>query len=340
MGFFKEEIAIDLGTANTLIIHNDQVVVNSPSVVAINIKSNKLVAIGAQAVQWEGRTHDEIKVIRPLKDGVIADFLASEQLIKTLVRQIPALRKRIFPPSLRIVICVPTGITPVERKAVIEFAERVNGKEVFLIDEPVAAAIGLGIDISIPKGVFIVDIGGGTTEIAVISLFGIVCGNSYRIAGNAFTRDIIQYVAEVFGTDIGEFTAEKIKIQVGSVLEDLKDPPKPIKVFGKLIAGGGPVEIEISHVDIAKAIENSVSLVEKAIVRELAQTPPELTGDIFEDGIYLAGGGSLIRGLEERLSRTTKMKVILGADPLGAVVKGTGIALNKFNYYRPILEDQ
>ncbi|MCY4161730.1 MAG: rod shape-determining protein [Flavobacteriaceae bacterium] len=339
MGFFKEEIAIDLGTANTLIIHDNQVVINSPSVVAINIKSNKLVAIGAQAVQWEGRTHDEIKVVRPLQDGVIADFLASEQLIKTLVKQIPALQKRLFPPSLRIVICVPSGITPVERKAVIESAERVNGKEVFLIDEPIAAAIGLGIDISMPKGIFIVDIGGGTTEIAVISLFGIVCGNSFRVAGNTFTRDIIQYVADVYGTNIGEYTAERIKIQVGSVIEDLKDPPKPIKVFGKLIANGGPIEIEISHVDIAKAIENSVSRMEKAIVRVLAKTPPELTGDILENGIYLAGGGSLIRGLKERLMKTTKIKVNLSEDPLGSVVKGTGIALKKFDYYRPILED-
>ncbi|MCY3998693.1 MAG: rod shape-determining protein [Flavobacteriaceae bacterium] len=339
MGFFKEEIAIDLGTANTLIIHKNQVVINSPSVVAINIKSNKLVAIGAQAVQWEGRTHDEIKVIRPLQDGVIADFLASEQLIKSLVNQIPALQKRIFPPSLRIVICVPSGITPVERKAVIESAERVNGKEVFLIDEPMAAAIGLGIDISMPKGILIVDIGGGTTEIAVISLFGIVCGSSIRVAGNTFTRDIIQYVGDVYGTSIGEYTAEKIKVQVGSVLQDLKNPPKPIKVYGKLLASGEPVEIEISHVDIAKAIESSISRMEKAVIRVLAQTPPELTGDILENGIYLAGGGSLIRGLVKRLSKTTKMKVTLSDDPLGAVVKGTGIALKEFDYYRPILED-
>ena len=190
-----------------------------------------------------------------------------------------------------------------------------------------------------PKGILIVDIGGGTTEIAVISLFGIVCGSSIRVAGNTFTRDIIQYVGDVYGTSIGEYTAEKIKVQVGSVLQDLKNPPKPIKVYGKLLASGEPVEIEISHVDIAKAIESSISRMEKAVIRVLAQTPPELTGDILENGIYLAGGESLIRGLVKRLSKTTKMKVTLSDDPLGAVVKGTGIALKEFDYYRPILED-
>ncbi|MCY4561776.1 MAG: rod shape-determining protein [Flavobacteriaceae bacterium] len=340
MGIFKEEIAIDLGTANTLIIHRDQIVVDSPSVVAINSKTNKIVAIGAQAVQWEGRTHSDIKVIRPLQNGVIADFLASEHLIRNLVRQIPTLQKRIFQPSLRIVICVPSGITPVERRAVIESAERVNGKEVFLIDEPMAAAIGLGLDVSMPKGILIVDIGGGTSEIAVISLFGIVCGKSHKVAGNSFTNDIIHYIAEVKGTKIGDYTAEKIKINVGSVSENLKNPPSPIHVNGKKITTGEPVQIEVSHIDVAKAINNSITSIEKSILRVLSETPPELAGDIFENGIHLAGGGSLIRGLVERISKITKMKVILGDDPLGAIVKGTGIALKKFNYFKPVLENQ
>ena len=194
MGLLTEEIAIDLGTANTLIIHNDKVVVDSPSIVAIDSTTNKIIAIGDEASMMHGKTHENIKTIRPLKDGVIADFNASEQMINTLIKSIPTLKKRLFTPSLRMVICIPSGITEVEMRAVKESAERVNGKEVYLIHEPMAAAIGIGIDIMQPKGNMIVDIGGGTTEIAIIALSGIVCDKSVKIAGDVFTNDIIYYM--------------------------------------------------------------------------------------------------------------------------------------------------
>lgn len=337
MGFFKEEIAIDLGTANTLIIHKDKVVVNSPSVVAINVLTKKIVAVGSQAIQWQGRTHENIRVCRPLQDGVIADFNASEHLIKNLIKKIPALQGRIFSPSLKMVICIPSGITEVEKRAVKESAERVNAKEVHLIYEPMAAAIGMKLDITQPKGRMIVDIGGGTTEIAVISLFGIVAGRSLKVAGNTFTADILNYVSSVKGLSIGEITAEKIKIEVGSVLDDLKDPPEPLKIRGKDNSTGKPKEIDISHKEVAKALSTSVSRIEQAVMQILAKTPPELSGDILDAGIHMAGGGSLLRGLAERLQVKTGMRVTVGDDPLYAVVNGTGEALKNINYYRPIL---
>ena len=224
MGFFDfltEEIAIDLGTANTLIIHKDKVVVDSPSIVAIDRITKKVIAIGHEANLMQGKTHENIKTIRPLKDGVIADFNASEQMINKLIKSIPSLKSKFFSPSLRMVICIPSGITEVEMRAVKESAERVNGKEVYLIHEPMAAAIGIGIDIRQPKGNMIVDIGGGTTEIAVIALSGIVCDKSIKIAGDVFTNDIIYYMRNKHNLYVGDRTAEKIKITIGSAVEEL-----------------------------------------------------------------------------------------------------------------------
>ena len=217
MGFFTEEIAIDLGTANTLIIHNDKVVINSPSIVAMDRSTKKIIAIGEEAKFMQGKTHENIKTIRPLKDGVIADFEASEKMISELIKSIPTLKKRWFSPSLTMVICIPSGITEVEMRAVKESAERVNGKEVYLIHEPMAAAIGIGIDIVKPKGNMVVDIGGGTTEIAVIALSGIVCEKSLKVAGDVLTNDIVYYMRTKHNLYIGDRTAEKIKIEVGSV---------------------------------------------------------------------------------------------------------------------------
>src|SRR6056300_594690 len=222
MGLFTEDIAIDLGTANTLIIHNDKVVVNSPSIVAIDRTTNKVIAIGQEASMMQGKTHENIRTVRPLKDGVIADFNASEQMINRLIKSIPGLNRRFFSPSLRMVICIPSGITEVEMRAVKESAERVNGKEVYLIHEPMAAAIGIGIDIMQPKGNMIVDIGGGTTEIAVIALGGIVCDKSVKIAGDVFTNDIVYYMRTQHNLFVGESTAENIKISIGAATEDLQ----------------------------------------------------------------------------------------------------------------------
>jgi len=337
MGFFIEEIAIDLGTANTLIIHNDKVVIDSPSIVAIDRTTNKIIAIGNEANMMQGKTHENIRTVRPLKDGVIADFNASEQMISILIKSIPALKNRFFTPSLRMVICIPSGITEVEMRAVKESAERVNGKEVYLIHEPMAAAIGIGIDIMLPKGNMVVDIGGGTTEIAVIALSGIVCDKSIKIAGDVFTNDIVFYMRNKHNLYVGERSAEKIKIMIGAVIEDLKNPPDKMSVQGRDLLTGKPKQSMISYVEIAKALDKSIIRIEEAIMETLSKTPPELAADIYNTGIYLAGGGALLRGLDERLSRKTDLPVYVAEDPLQAVVRGTGIALKNIDHFKTIL---
>jgi rod shape-determining protein MreB and related proteins len=337
LDFMTEDIAIDLGTANTLIIHNDKVVIDSPSIVARDRISGKIIAVGKEANMMQGKTHENIKTIRPLKDGVIADFDASEQMIKMFIKSIPALKKKWFTPALRMVICIPSGITEVEMRAVKESAERVNGKEVYLIHEPMAAAIGIGVDIMQPKGNMIVDIGGGTTEIAVIALGGIVCDKSVKIAGDVFTNDIVYYMRTQHNLFVGETTAEKIKIQIGAATEDLDSAPEDMSVQGRDLLSGKPKQVDVSFREIAKALDKSIQRVEDAIMETLSQTPPELAADIYNTGIYLAGGGSMLRGLDKRISLKTDLPVYIAEDPLRAVVRGTGIALKNINKYKSIL---
>ncbi|SUZ83636.1 uncharacterized protein METZ01_LOCUS36490 [marine metagenome] len=337
MGIFTEEIAIDLGTANTLIIHNDKVVINSPSIVAIDRSTNKIIAIGEDANIMQGKTHENIKTVRPLKDGVIADFEASEQMINTLIKSIPTLKKRWFSPSLTMVICIPSGITEVEMRAVKESAERVNGKDVYLIHEPLAAAIGIGVDIFKPKGNMVVDIGGGTTEIAVIALSGIVCEKSIKVAGDTLTNDIVYYMRTKHNLSIGDRTAEKIKIDVGSCTEKLDTPPDDLRVQGRDLLSGKPKEKIISYIEVTKAVDKSVIRIEDSIMETLSQTPPELAADIYNTGIYLAGGGALLRGLDERLSKKTDLPVYIAEDPLQAVVRGTGICLKNLEKFKSVL---
>ena len=340
MGFFDfltENIAIDLGTANTLIIHNDNVVVDSPSIVARDRVTTKIIAVGHEAALMQGKTHENIKTIRPLKDGVIADFDASEQMISMFIKNIPALKKRFFTPALRMVICIPSGITEVEMRAVRESAERVNGKEVYLIHEPMAAAIGIGVNIMQPKGNMIIDIGGGTTEIAVIALSGIVCDKSVKLAGDVFTNDIIYYMRTQHNLYIGERTAERVKILIGSALEELENPPEDMTVQGRDLLTGKPKETVISYREIAKALDKSIIRIEDSVMETLSQTPPELAADIYNTGVYLAGGGSMLRGLDKRLSQKTDLPIFIAEDPLRAVVRGTGIALKNIDQYKTIL---
>jgi rod shape-determining protein MreB len=340
MGFFNfltEEIAIDLGTANTLIIHKGQVVVDSPSIVAKDIRKNELKAVGIEAALMQGKTHENIKIIRPLKDGVIADFEASEMMIKELIKSIPTLKGRLFQPKLKMIICIPSGITEVEKRAVRDSAEKVNATEVYLIHEPMAAAIGMGVDITKPKGNMIIDIGGGTTEIAVIALGGIAVEKSVKIAGDVFTSDIIYHMRTQHNLHIGEKTAERIKIEVGSALDELENPPEEIPIQGRDMLTGKPKQVIVSYKEVAKAIEKSLLRIEDAIMETLSKTPPELSADIYNSGIYLAGGGALLRGLDKRISQKTDLPVYIGEDPLRAVVRGTGAALKDFKKYRPIL---
>ena len=340
MGFFDfltEDIAIDLGTANTLIIHNDKVVVDSPSIVARDRTTGKIIAVGKEANLMQGKTHENIKTIRPLKDGVIADFDASEKMINMFIKNIPSLKKKWFPPALRMVICIPSGITEVEMRAVRESAERVNGKEVYLIHEPMAAAIGIGIDIMEPKGNMIVDIGGGTTEIAVIALGGIVCDKSVKIAGDVFTNDIVYYMRTQHNLFVGESTAENIKITIGAATEDLQSPPEEMSVQGRDLLTGKPKQVQVSYREIAKALDKSILRIEDAVMETLSNTPPELAADIYNTGIFLAGGGSMLRGLDKRLSLKTDLPVYIAEDPLRAVVRGTGISLKNLEKFKSIL---
>jgi rod shape-determining protein MreB len=340
MGFFDfltEDIAIDLGTANTLIIHNDKVVVDSPSIVARDRTTGKIIAVGKEANLMQGKTHENIKTIRPLKDGVIADFDASEKMISMFIKNIPSLKKKWFPPALRMVICIPSGITEVEMRAVKESAERVNGKEVYLIHEPMAAAIGIGIDIMEPKGNMIVDIGGGTTEIAVIALGGIVCDKSVKIAGDVFSNDIVYYMRTQHNLFVGESTAENIKITIGAATEDLQSPPEEMSVQGRDLLTGKPKQVQVSYREIAKALDKSILRIEDAVMETLSNTPPELAADIYNTGIFLAGGGSMLRGLDKRLSLKTDLPVYIAEDPLRAVVRGTGISLKNLEKFKSIL---
>jgi rod shape-determining protein MreB len=340
MGFFDfltEDIAIDLGTANTLIIHNDKVVVDCPSIVARDRITGKIIAVGQEAQLMQGKTHENIKTIRPLKDGVIADFDASEKMINMFIKNIPALKKKLFPPALRMVICIPSGITEVEMRAVRESAERVNGKEVYLIHEPMAAAIGIGIDIMEPKGNMIIDIGGGTTEIAVIALGGIICDKSVKIAGDVFTNDIIYYMRTQHNLYVGESTAENIKISIGAATEDLQSPPDDFSVQGRDLLSGKPKQVQVTYREVAKALDKSILRIEDAVMETLSNTPPELAADIYNTGIFLAGGGSMLRGLDKRLSLKTDLPVYIAEDPLRAVVRGTGITLKNLEKFKSIL---
>ena len=324
--FLTQEIAIDLGTANTLIIYNDKVVVDEPSIVAVDRMTGKVIAVGKQAQQMHGKTHENIKTIRPLKDGVIADFSAAEHMIRGMIKMINPGR-RLFTPSLKVVICIPSGITEVEKRAVRDSAERAGGKEVYLIHEPMAAAIGIGIDVEEPMGNMIIDIGGGTSEIAVIALGGIVCDKSIRIAGDEFTSNIEEYMRRQHNILIGERSAERVKIEVGAAMTEIDNPPPDYAVHGRDLMTGIPKEIYGSYVEIAHALDKSISKVEEAILNALEMTPPELSADIFRTGIYLAGGGSMLRGLDKRISLKTKLPVHIAEDPLRAVARGTGIAL-------------
>lgn len=328
---------MDLGTANTVIIHNDKIVVDQPSVVALDKRSEKLEAIGAVAAQMRGKENPNIYTVRPLRDGVIADFHAAELLIRGLIKMIPN-KNHLFSPSLRMVIGIPSGSTEVEIRAVRDSAEHAGGRDVYMIFEPMAAALGIGLDVEAPEGNMVVDIGGGTTEIAVISLGGIVTDKSLRVAGDAFTQDIIDYMFKQHNIRVSEVMAERIKKQVGSALIDLGDEaPQDMIVRGPNRVTGLPMEVPVSYQEIAHCLDKTISKIETAILAALGETPPELYADLIDKGIYLAGGGALLRGLAKRLTDKIQIQFHVAEDPLRAVARGTGIALKNVDKFRFLL---
>lgn len=336
--FFTTDIAIDLGTANTLIMHNDMVVVDQPSIVAIDRMSGRVIAIGTEAQQMHEKTHEQYKTIRPLRDGVIADFTVAEEMIRGMIKMIHK-KKRLFSPnSYRMVICIPSGITEVEKRAVKDSAEQAGAKEVYLIPEPMAAAIGIGLNVKEPTGHMIVDIGGGTTEIAVIALSGIVTDQSIRIAGDEFNDDILDYMRKQHNMLIGERSAERIKIEVGAALPELDvNAPEDIEIRGKDLMTGIPKTISVSYREVSHALNKSITKIEDAILKALENTPPELSADIYDRGIHLTGGGASLRGLDIRLAEKTKLPIHVADDPLKAVVRGTGIALKNLDDFKYLM---
>ncbi|MCF0181460.1 MAG: rod shape-determining protein [Muribaculaceae bacterium] len=333
MGLFSQDIAIDLGTANTIIIHNNKIVIDEPSIVALDTKTNKLIAVGDQAREMHGKVHEGIRTVRPLSDGVIGDFAAAELMMRGLIKKLSS-KNRWFSNSLKMVVCIPSGSTEVEIRAVRDSSEHAGGREVYMIYEPMAAALGIGLDVLAPEGNMIVDIGGGTTEIAVISLGGIVSNKSIRIAGDELTEDIIEHMRRVHNVKVGERTAELIKINVGSALTELDEEPEDYIVHGPNQMTSMPMEVPVTYQEISKSIEKSISKIEAAVLNALEQTPPELYADIVKNGIYLSGGGALLRGLDKRLSDKIGIKFHVADDPLHCVAKGTGIALKNIKHFK------
>lgn len=331
--FFNKEIAMDLGTANTIVICNDKIVVDEPSIVAIDKrKNNKIIAVGKKAKLMDGKENPNIGTIRPLKDGVIADFEMAQHLIREFIKM-SGVARNVLSPAIRMIVCIPSGITNVEERAVRESAEQAGAKEIRLIHEPMAAAIGIGIDVTEPLGHMIVDIGGGTAEIAVISLGGIVCKKSINVAGDEFNNNIYEHMRQHHNMVIDSRMAECIKIEAGAAISELETPPDDFRACGRDLLSGIPHEIQVSYKEVAHALDKSVVRIESAILETLSATPPGIAADIYQNGIYLTGGGALLRGLDKRISEKTHLQVHIAEDPLHAVARGTGIALKSFDKF-------
>lgn len=330
--FLYTDIAIDLGTANTLIYSRDEgIVLNEPSIVAVNSQGDT-VATGYEARLMHEKTHKNIKTIRPLQDGVIADFEMAEQMIRGMIKKV---RVKWYSTTRQMVVCVPSGITEVERRAVRDSAEHAGAKEVYLVDEPMAAAIGIGLDVHEPMGNMIVDIGGGTTEIAVIALSGVVYAESVRLGGDELNDDIIGYFRRNHNLLIGERTAEKIKCEIGSATP--MDQELEMITKGRDLINGVPRTRQVTSKDVREAISESVNTIVEAITKSLEHTPPELSADILDRGIMLTGGGALLRNLDKLIMETTDLPVHIAEDPLTAVVRGTGAILEDIEYYKTVI---
>ncbi len=333
LGLFSKDMAMDLGTANTLIyLKGKGVVLNEPSVLAYYTDTNKVAAIGAEAKSFIGRVPKGMEVVRPLKDGVISDFDMAQKMIRIFLER--AYRKtNIFKP--RLIVCVPSGITQVEKKAVIDASLAAGAREVYLIEEPMAAAIGADLEIDKPKGSMVVDIGGGTTEVAVISLFSIVYSESVRVAGDEMDEAISRYLQKKYKLLVGENQAEEIKIKYGSAYP-MEDDEEEVEITGKDVVDGIPKRVKIRKREIREALKDPLDAIVEAVKKALERTPPELASDIYDRGIVITGGGALLRGLDRLISENTGLYVQVAEDPLTSVVLGTGKALEKMKLYKRV----
>jgi rod shape-determining protein MreB len=335
LGMFSHDIGIDLGTANTLVyVRGKGIIINEPSVVAINQRTKQILAIGEEARKMVGRTPSHIVAIRPLVDGVVSDFEVTEQMLKYFIQKVHKDKFSIFPHP-RVVIGIPYGVTEVERRAVEEAALNAGAREVFLIEEPVAAAIGARLPIQDASGSMMVDIGGGTTEVAVVSLGGIIASRSLRIAGDELNQDIIEYARNEYNLLLGERTAEDIKIAIGSAMPGKEKAEVPMR--GRDLVTGLPKQVMVTDEAIRRAISKSVKQIVDAVKATIEETPPELVADIMERGIVLAGGGALLHGLDIVISQATGTKVYIADDPLTSVVRGTGVVLEDLESLREVL---
>jgi len=332
LGLFAKDMAMDLGTANTLIyIKGQGVVLNEPSVVAINRETGRMVAVGQEAKEFMGRTPERIQAIRPLKDGVIADFDMTRTMIHYFLARVQA-ASRFFRP--RLVVGVPTGITQVEKRAVIESAEQAGARDIYLIEEPMAAAIGAGLEIEQPRACMVVDIGGGTTETAIISLSATAYKESIRVAGDEMNEAIIRYVRSEYQVLIGENSAEQVKWRIGSAVEQTS--AMSTTAAGRDIVNGVPKQITLTDAEIREAMREPIQAIEDSTIRALEKVPPEMAADIADSGITLAGGGALLRGLDQLIHRRTQLPVVVAADPLQCVALGAGQALSDMRRYRSV----
>ena len=337
IGLWSSDMAIDLGTANTLVyVKNRGVVLNEPSVVAVlhNMGKSKVIAVGMEAKQMLGKTPGHIQAIRPMKDGVIADFVVTEEMIKYFIRKVHNRRTFANP---RVIICVPTGSTPVERRAIHDSALAAGARKVSLIEEPMAAAIGAGLPVNEPQGSMVVDIGGGTTEIAVISLGGIVYSRSVRIGGDTMDTAIIQFMRKRYNLLIGESSAETIKKEVGIAIAPKTGDGKTIDIKGRDLASGVPKEIELSQTQVAEALSETIQHIVDSVKAALEETPPELSADLVDMGIVLTGGGALLEKMDEAIRDATGLPVIIADEALNCVALGSGKALESERSFEPIL---